>query len=88
MPSSVGSASTRSAIRSLALWIAPAEHLEHLLARRPASSIRWMVSIATAEARSPAAAPPIPSATTSRCGLAKPESWLFLRIRPISEWVT
>ena len=41
--------------------------------------------MATAEARSPAAAPPIPSATTNRWGLAKPESWLFLRIGPISE---
>ena len=33
-------------------------------------SIFAIVSIATAEKRSPAAAPPMPSATTSRCGLA------------------
>src|SRR5699024_12756838 len=41
--------------------------------------------IATEEATSPPACPPIPSATTSRWPPAYPESWLLDRTRPTSE---
>ena len=44
-----------------------------------------MVWTATAEARSPAAAPPMPSATITKCGPAYPESSFFLRVRPMSD---
>ena len=41
--------------------------------------------IAAADATSPRAAPPTPSATASSHGPAYPESWLSLRTRPTSE---
>ena len=40
--------------------------------------------IVSAEARSPAAAPPMPSATAISRLLAYPESWLLVRRRPVS----
>ena len=46
---------------------------------------RCIVWTATADARSPAAAPPIPSATMTKCVPAYPESSFFLRVRPMSE---
>jgi hypothetical protein len=43
-------------------------------------------AIAVELATSPAAWPPMPSAITSRCGPAYPESWLLLyRPRPMSD---
>ena len=44
-----------------------------------------MVWIASDEARSPAGAPPMPSATMRKFGPAKPESSFFFRLRPTSE---
>jgi hypothetical protein len=47
-----------------------------------------MMFIVSADARSPAAAPPMPSAITSRRSLAYPESWLLVRRRPVSVMAT
>ena len=64
MPSRLASQATRSARSSLAAATAPARVVSMSSPSRWASAAQ-MWSMATVEARSPAAAPPMPSATAS-----------------------
>ena len=95
MPSRAGSSSTRPARRSLARVSAPSRTWISASAStwgvRVSDQLRqrWSVdlnsSAVTADARSPAAATPMPSATTCIVGDTYAESWLFERTRPTSE---
>ena len=83
VPSISGLSVTRRAMRSWLRWMAPASALSMSL---PGGSSSWRsTSTVALLATSPRADPPTPSATTSRCGPAYPESWLSRRTRPTSE---
>jgi len=85
MPWSSGLCSTRDWISALA---AARVRLRWSVASSPpwlSPSRETIVPIAMELAMSPPACPPIPSATTRRCGPAYPESWFSERTRPTSE---
>ncbi|SPB32106.1 hypothetical protein MAJHIDBO_02148 [Propionibacterium freudenreichii subsp. shermanii] len=67
MPSSWWSQAMRSASRSLARFMAPAS-TSSISSGGLGASERFSSAMATELARSPAAAPPMPSATTSMVG--------------------
>ena len=83
VPSISGVSRTSAAIRSWLRWMAPARALRMSLPG--GSSRRRSTSTVALLAMSPRAEPPTPSATTSRCGPAYPESWLSLRTLPTSD---
>src|SRR5687767_12568150 len=83
MPSTAGSFATSSPRWWLAVRTASPRAVRGSTSSSSRSSCRMMF-IVSAEARSPAAAPPMPSATAISRLLAYPESWLLVRRRPVS----
>ena len=84
MPSVAGSEITSSCSRMFAMATASASALTRLIPGRSESSEEIVVIVAEL-ATSPAAWPPMPSATASRCGPAYAESSFPSRRRPTSE---
>ena len=84
MPSMAGSEMISSCSRMFAMATASASALTRSVPGRSASSGAIVVIVA-ALATSPAAWPPMPSATASRCGPAYAESSFPSRRRPTSD---
>src|SRR5680860_1246823 len=84
-PDSSGSLCARSTMAAWASAIASLRWSSDSSGPRASPSRAAKRPTARDDAMSPPAAPPMPSATTSRCGPANAESWLSARTSPTSE---